>query len=67
MRHFISNHAKTHAISVTPPLIITITQECFTVKNFFGDITAWLVGSHNTNLGVVAHSALELYVFQFFE
>ena len=26
MRHFISNHAKNRAISVTPPLLITITQ-----------------------------------------
>ena len=57
---------KNHAISVTPPLLITITRECFTIK-----ILSWvisqlrLVGSHNTNLGAVAHRALELYVFQF--
>ena len=38
---------------MTLPLLIPITQECFTVK------------SHNTNLGAVAHGALELYVSQF--
>ena len=53
MRHFISNHAKNHGISVILPLLITIAQELR------------LVGSHNTNLGAVAHSALELDVFQF--
>ena len=35
MRHFISNRAKNHGTSVTPPLLITITQDCFTVKNNF--------------------------------
>ena len=29
---YFSNRAKNHAISVTPPLLITITQDCFTVK-----------------------------------
>ena len=57
---------KKHAISVTPPLLITITLECFTVKIISQVISQLrLVGSHNTNLGAVAHSALELDVFQF--
>ena len=65
MRHFISNRAKNHGISVTPPLLITITQEGFTVKIISQVISQLrLVGSHNTNLGAVAHGALELYVFQ---
>ena len=35
MRYFISNHAKNRGTSVTPPLLITITQESFTVKIIF--------------------------------
>ena len=66
MGHFISKRAKTHAISVTPPLLITKTQEGFTVKIIYTVILQRsLVGSHNTNLGAVAQGALELYVFQF--
>ena len=56
---------KKHGISVTPPLLITIAQECFTVKIIFLVISQFrLVGCHNTSLGAVAHSALELDVFQ---
>ena len=61
-----SNRAKIHGISVTTPLLITITEECFTVK-IISSVKSQLrlVGSHNTNLGDVAHGTLELYVFQF--
>ena len=53
--------AKNHGISVTPPLLITITQEYSTVKIISQVISQFsLVGSHNTNLGAVAHGALEL-------
>ena len=63
MRHLISNRAKNHGISLTPPLLSAITQECFTVKIIFQVISQLrLVGSHNTNLGAVAHGALELCV-----
>ena len=57
---------KKHGISVTTPLLSTITQECFTVK-LISQVTSQvtLVGSHNTNLGAVAHGVLELDVFQF--
>ena len=51
---------------MTPPLLITIAQECFTVKIIFlSRIRVRLVGSNNTNLGVVAHGALELDMLQF--
>ena len=55
---------KNHGISVTPPLLIPVTQECFAVKIIFLVISQLrLVGSHNTKLGAVAHCALELDVF----
>ena len=51
MRHFISSRAKNRGISVTPPLLITITHNCSQLR---------LVGSHNTCLGAVAHGAWQL-------
>ena len=52
MRHFISNRAKNHGISVTLPLLSAITQERFTVKIISQvKIQLRLVGSHNNNLG----------------
>ena len=52
MRHFISNQAQNHGISVTPPLLSAITLECFTVKLIFLLKSQFrLVGSHNTSLG----------------
>ena len=52
---------KNNGISVTSPLLSTITQECFRVKIISRVKTQLrLVGSHNTNLGAVAHGALEL-------
>ena len=51
---------------MTLPPLSAITQECFTVKIISQVISQLsLVGNHNTNLGAVAHGALELYVFQF--
>ena len=64
MRHFISNRAKNHGISVTPHLLSAITQECFTVKIISRVISQLrLVGSHNTNLGAVAHGNLGGAIF----
>ena len=49
---------------MTPLLIITITQDCFTVKiislAYIIISELRLVGSHNTSLGSVAPGALEL-------
>ena len=61
MIHFISNPAKNHGISVTPPLLSAVAQECFMVKIiclFMSQLR--VLASHNTSLGAVAHSALEL-------
>ena len=61
MRHFISNRPKTLGKSVTPPLLITITQHRFMVKKIVFAISQLrLVGSHNTSLGSVAHSTWQL-------
>ena len=50
---------------MTPPLLSAITLEFFTVKLIFSVKSQLrLVGSHNTSLGVVAHGALELGLFQ---
>ena len=50
---------------MTPPILNAITQECFTVKIISLVISQLrLIGRHNTNLGAVAHGALELYVLQ---
>ena len=61
-----SNRAKNHGISVILPLLITVAQECFMVNIFFSSISQFrLVGSHNTNLEVLAQGALELDVLPF--
>ena len=50
MRYFISNRAKNHGISVTPPLLSAVTQEFFKVKIIFlVKSQLRLVGSHNTS------------------
>ena len=57
---------KNHGISVILPLLITVAQECFMVNIFFSAISQLrLVGSHNTNLGVLVQGALELDVLPF--
>ena len=62
MRHFISSPAKNRGTSVTPPLLIAMTHNCFTVNFFFVSAISQLrlVGSHNTSLGAVAHGAWQL-------
>ena len=61
MRNFISNRAKNLGKSVTPPLLITITQLASREKKFVSVISQLrLVGSHNTSLGSVAQGTLEL-------
>ena len=65
MRHFISNRGKVHGKSVTPPLLITITQHSFTLKKFDTvTLELRLVGSHNTCLGSVAQGVWQLEYFQ---
>ena len=61
MRHFISSRAKNHGISVTPPLLSAVTQECFMVNNY-----GWLISqlrvlaSHTGSLRSVAQGAWQL-------
>ena len=66
IRWFISNHAKTHAISVMSPLLITIIQQCF-IKKMIDTTKSQLrvLASHKPIWAPVDQGTLELSLPRF--